>query len=197
MAGLDMAKVAFQPIPQMKNASTIGLLCAGLLLSGFVPASAQNAPTKTPSYKESILDNPNAEADLAVVESFVKNLVSGDLEKAKALLTTDYKGVGPSPEDKFDADTVIAKWKESNKSEKDRKVEFVTQTFRVASGNLKGDWVSMWGDYTFTTDGITVKVPYQYTALVRNGKIATDIVYYDRLYVMQQLGHTLTPPAKK
>lgn len=181
----------------MKNTSTTVLLCAGLLLAALAPASAQNAPTKTPSYKESILDNPNAEADIAVVESFIKHLVSGDLDKARALLTTDYKGSGPSPDDKFNAETVIANWKESIKTEKDRKVEFVTQTFRVASGNLKGDWVSMWGDYTFTTDGKTVKVPYQYTALVRSGKIATDVVYYDRLYVMQQLGHTLTPPAKK
>lgn len=75
----------------MKNTSTTVLLCAGLLLAALAPASAQNAPTKTPSYKESILDNPNAEADISVVESFIKHLVSGDLDKARALLTTDYK----------------------------------------------------------------------------------------------------------
>jgi ketosteroid isomerase-like protein len=181
----------------MRKTSTLNLLCTGLFLSFAITAGAQTASPNKPSYKESILDNPNAEADIAVVESFVRSLVKGDLDKAKGLIASDYKGVGPSPDDSFTAESLLAAWKEKYNAEKDRKVSFVTQTFRVASGDLQGDWVSMWGDYTFTSNGKTVKVPYQYTALVKSGKIATDIIYYDRLYIMQQLGHTLTPPAQK
>ena len=76
-----------------------------------------------------------------------------------------------------------------------RKIAFVTQTFRVLSGNLKGNWVSMWGDYTFT-DAKAAKqyrFPFQYTASVANGKITSDRVYYDALSILTQLGFKVHP----
>jgi len=66
----------------------------------------------------------------------------------------------------------------------------------VLSGNLKGEWVSVWGTYSFTQDGKNLSFPFQYTARVTGGKIDTDRVYYDRLYIFQTLGYKLTPPEK-
>ena len=177
----------------MKKAKTVSLLLAGILLSGALVATrAQNA--QQVRYGELVVDNPNAEADMAVVGAYVNALIGGDLEKAKALLAPGFRGYGPSPADSVTAESVMAEWRENYKTHSDRKVSFVTQTFRVTAGNLQGDWVSMWGDYVFTISGKTISLPYQMTARVKNGKIDTERIYYDRMYIMQQLGYTLTPP---
>lgn len=125
---------------------------------------------------------------------FVNALTAGDLDKAKSLLAPTYKGYGPSPLDSTTSEKTISSWKESNKIQLNRKVSFVSQTFRVLSGNLKGNWVSIWGDYSFTQDGKNVSFPYQYTARVTDGKIDIDRIYYDRMYILQTLGYKVTPP---
>lgn len=53
----------------------------------------------------------------------------------------------------------MANWTENYKTQSNCKVTFVTKTFKVLSGNLKGNWVSMWGDYTFTQAGKTITFP--------------------------------------
>jgi ketosteroid isomerase-like protein len=179
----------------MTKSSTSRQLFTGLLLSFAFTATAQTTPP--PNYRDVVVDNPNAEADIAVVASFVNSLTSGDLVKAKALMAPGFTDHGPAGGESRTADEVLAGWKERYNIETNRKASFVTQTFRVASGDLKGDWVSMWGDYTFTTEGTTVTLPYQYTARVKDGKIEMGRIYYDSLSVMKQLGYTLTPPAKK
>jgi ketosteroid isomerase-like protein len=56
--------------------------------------------------------------------------------------------------------------------------------------------VSTWGTYSFTENGKDVKVPFQFTARVKNGKINRSVVYYDQLAIMKTLGFTVTPPTK-
>ncbi len=181
----------------MKRIIQPGLLFATLLLTVFATAvQAQSTTAPPPRYKDVVVDNPNAEADMKVVGDFVNALTAGDLDKAKSLLAEKYKGYGPSPVDSTTAEKTISSWTESNKVQLNRKVSFVTQTFRVLQGDLKGNWVSMWGDYSFTQDGKNVAFPFQYTARVTDGKIDTDRVYYDRMYIMQTLGFKVTPPEK-
>jgi ketosteroid isomerase-like protein len=67
----------------------------------------------------------------------------------------------------------------------------VSQTFRVIDGDLKGDWVSVWGTYTFTENGIEMNSPYQLTAMVANGKIVRSSIYYDRLAIREAMGYGL------
>ena len=62
----------------------------------------------------------------------------------------------------------------------------------MLEGDLKGDWVSVWGNYIFTENGITVNLPYQSTLMVDNGKIARSIIYFDRLAVLTAMGYELT-----
>ena len=64
----------------------------------------------------------------------------------------------------------------------------------MKTGDLKGNWVSLWGDYSFTQNGKDLKFPFQYTARVTKGKIDIDRIYYDRLYILQTLGYKVTPP---
>lgn len=177
----------------MRNTIKPGLLIPTLLLMLFTMiARAQS----TPRYKDVVVENPKAEDDMKVVGDFVNSLVSGNLDKAKSLLAEKYMAYGPAPTDSSTSEQTIAGWTENYKTQTNRKVDFVTQTFRVLSGDLKGDWVSLWGNYSFTESGKNVSFPFQYTARVADGKIATDRIYYDRMYILQTLGYKVTPPEK-
>ena len=150
--------------------------------------------TAQQTYKELIGDNPTAEADMKVVGDFVKSLTSGDLNKAKALAAPNYIGRGPSQLDSASIEKSLATWEANYKVQSNRNVTFVTQTFRVLSGSLEGNWVSLWGNYTFTQAGKTITFPFQYTAKVVGGKILSDRIYYDRQYILTELGYKTSPP---
>lgn len=160
-------------------------------------AQAQSTPSSQPRYKDVVGENPNAEADIKVVSDFVNSLVAGNVGVAKTLMTDNYKGYGPSATDSATGEQTITGWQENYKTQSNRKVDFVAETFDVKSGNLQGHWVSVWGDYSFAENGKDVKFPFQYTAHVTKGKIDTDRIYYDRLYIMQTLGYKVTPPTDK
>jgi hypothetical protein len=179
----------------MKKLLPLNLFLIGLSLLVNHAAGADAA--KQPSYKESIADNPTAEADIAVVTKLMNSLIEGNFEQARTLLAPGFKSAGPSPDDNFTAEQALEDWKGKNARQTDRKVSFVANTFRVTTGKLKGNWVSTWGNYTFTQNGKTITVPYQYTARVKDGQIEEDRIYYDKLYILLQLGHTLRPPGKK
>jgi hypothetical protein len=179
----------------MKKKIKLNLIFAVLLLAVLATTTqAQSTPTSNPRYQDVVVENPNAEADMKVVSDYVNSLVSGDIVKAKTLMATGYKGYGPSVADSATSEQTISGWQQNYKTQLNRKVGFVTQTFRVKSGDLQGDWVSLWGDYSFTENGKDVKFPFQYTARVTKGKIDTDRIYYDRLYILQTLGYKVTPP---
>jgi ketosteroid isomerase-like protein len=124
----------------------------------------------------------------------VNALVSGNPEKAKTLMADNYKGYGPAPTDSATGEQTISEWQKNQKTQSNRTVGFMTQTFRVKSGDLKGSWVSFWGDYSFTENGKDIKFPFQFAARVTNGKTDTDRIYYDRLYILQTLEYKVAPP---
>jgi len=180
----------------MKKIHTLSLLSILCILVLSFATQAQSKPAKQPGYKDFVGENPNAEKDLKTVGDFINALVAGDFTTAKSLMADNYKAMGPSPKDSATRDQEIMNWTEGNKTQLDRKTSFVSQTFRVLQGDQKGDWVSVWGDYSFTQDGKTVKFPYQYTAHLTNGKIDRSFVYYDRQYISETLGYKLVPPGQ-
>jgi ketosteroid isomerase-like protein len=131
---------------------------------------------------------------MKVVSDFVNALVSGDQDKAKSLVAPTYIGRGPSRLDSANINKELTSWKANYKTQSDRKVVFVTQTFKVLSGNLKGSLVSLWGDYTFTQAGKTITFPFLYTASVTDGKVTSARIYYDNIAIVTQLGFKVTPP---
>jgi ketosteroid isomerase-like protein len=179
----------------MKQSIKAGLLLAILLLTAFTTsAQVQSGMAPQSSYKDVVVENPVADADVKLVGDFLNSLVSGDPDKAKSLLAENYKGYGPGPADSTSTEQTINSWKENYKRQLNRKVEFMPVTFRVLSGNQKGDWVALWGNYSFTQEGKTVSFPFQYTARVADGKINLDLIYYDNMYILQTLGYKVTPP---
>ena len=179
----------------MKKIINLKLVVAALFLTiAATTAQAQSKPAAQPRYKDLVGDNPTAEADMKVVSDFINALTDGKLDKAKMLMADNYKGYGPSPNDSTTSTKTISAWQENYKTQSNRKVNFITQTFRVKSGDLKGNWVSLWGSYSFTQNAKEVTFPLQYTARVTEGKIDMDRVYYDRLYILESLGYKITPP---
>jgi hypothetical protein len=180
----------------MKKVLTSTLFFAALLLTGATnSAQAQTKPAAQPRYKDTMEANPNADADIKVVSEYVNMLVGGNADKAKMFLAGNYKGHGPSAIDSTTTEQLVSEWKQNYEVQANRKFAYVAETFHVKSGSLKGTWVSLWGNYSFTQSGKNVSFPVQYTAHVTNGKIDQDHIYYDRLHVLQILGYKLTPPA--
>jgi ketosteroid isomerase-like protein len=177
-----------------KNIQLCLLMAAALFLFSVAKTQAQSAAPAAYHQKDMIGDNPTADRDIKAVSDFTYAIVSGDIPKVKTLLADKFKGYGPAPTDSASAEQMTKMWQENYKTQSDRKVNFVAQSFRVLSGDLQGNWVSVWGDYTFTSDGKTVQFPYQCTYHVTNGKIDSSRIYYDQLYIVQKLGFTLTPP---
>jgi len=180
----------------MKRTILAGMLTAILMFSISNFLQAQSKPAAPPRYKDVVVDNPNAEADLKTVGDYINALVAADYDKANSYLANNYMGHGPSPKDSANRDQTIAGWKENAKTQLNPKTSFVSQTFRVTQGDQKGDWISVWGDYSFTQNGKMVNFPYQFTAHVTNGKIDRSGVYYDRMYIMETLGYKLVPPGQ-
>jgi len=179
----------------MKKTFKVSLLFALLLFTVFtMRTQAQSTAASQPGYKDLVVENPNADADIKIVGDFLNSLVSGDLDKAKSLLSENFKGYGPSPKDSTTTEQTISSWKERCEVQSNRKVGFMPTTFRVLSGDQKGDWVALWGNYSFTQDGKDISFPFQYTAKVSNGKIDLDLIYYDNMYILQTLGYQVTPP---
>ena len=172
------------------------LLAAALILFSVSKVQAQTE-AKTMKYKDVIGDNPSAEADLKIVTDFTNSLVAGDIDKARSFMTDKCMNYGPGPVDSANVADFADHWKGNYKMQSDRKVSFVAETFNVKTGDLAGHWVAAWGDYTFTSNGITVKFPYHCAYHLTNGKIDISRIYYDQLYIFQKLGYSLTPPASK
>ena len=123
-------------------------------------------------------------------------LVNANLEKAGSLLADEYIGYGPASTDSTTRKMVLNTWKRNYMNQVNRKVGFVNNSFTVLQGNLKGDWVSTWGNYSCTISDKNIKVPFQYTARIAEGKIVTDRIYYDMSNVLQTLGYKFSGPFK-
>lgn len=177
----------------MKSTIQFYLLFAAFML---MASTAKLQAQAQPRYKDMVVENPTAEADMQVVGDYINAIVSGDLAKAKSLMSDKFILYGPGAADSSNAQKELASWTENYKTQSNRKVNFITQTFKAVAGNLQGNWVSLWGTYTCTMEGKNVTLPFQSTSRVENGRITRVSIYYDNLNLFMQLGYTLTPPKK-
>lgn len=180
----------------MKQPITATLFSAALLgAAAHLPAQAQTKPAPQPRYAQQVSDNPTAEADIQTVGTYMNLLVAGNTDKASQLVADTYRGYGPGVADSVNRDQTIAGWQQNYKTQLNRKLRLEGQTtFRVKTGPLQGNWVASWGQYSFTQNGKTIRLPIQYTAHLTKGKIDLDRIYYDNLSVVRALGYKVTPP---
>lgn len=144
-----------------------------------------------PKNMDVVVENPNAEADKKVVADYYNALTAGDTAKVKSLMDKKFMLYGPSAVDSSDAQREIMHWTENYKTQINRRVGFVTQSFKVPSGELAGNWVCVWGKYNCTIHDIDISIPFQSTCKVENGKISKIHIYYDNLNVRNQLSHAV------
>jgi len=156
------------------------------------------AQDKVPkSINEVITQNPTAEEDLKVVRDYLNAIINNKMDVAENLLSDTCLTTGPSNGESSTKTELIASWKEIHKVRTNPKNEMIHNTWRILEGNYKGDWVGIWGTYTFTESGSEVSVPYNYLAIVEGGKIQGARIFYDRLSILTAMGGTVTPPNKK
>lgn len=148
------------------------------------------------TFAQEVLENPNAETDRKVVADHIQALMANKMDVAANLVADDFMGIGPANGETQGKAELITSWTEYNKVRTNQKNDFATHTWRVKGGDLEGDWVSVWGTYYFTQDGIDIVLPYQYTAEIKKGKIHRSIIYYDRLAVNEMMGYELTQKEK-
>ena len=156
---------------------------------------AQDKVTK--SINEVITQNPTAEEDLKVVRDYLNSIINDKMDVAENLLSDTCVTTGPSNGESSTKTELINTWKEIHKVRTDPKNEMIVNTWRVLEGIYKGDWVGIWGTYTFTESGTEVIVPYNYLAMVEGGKIQEARIFYDKLSVLTAMGGTVTPSNKK
>lgn len=171
----------------MKSFMQISLFAA-LIIAAFTPVLKAQVQ---PKHMEVVIENPNTEADKKVVADYYNALAAADTTKVKTLMGEKFMLYGPSAVDSSDAQKEILHWTENYKTQMNRRVSFISQSFKVPFGEFEGNWVCVWGKYNCTIHDIDISIPFQSTCKVENGKISKIHIYYDNLNVRNQLSHTV------
>jgi ketosteroid isomerase-like protein len=177
----------------MKKIKNLFLLIILISVSSYAQAQENNEPGIT-------IDHPNANETMEIVNDYVNLSVSGDIDKAVGLLAENYMGYGPGATDSLNVSGSAKFWKDNYTVQSDRSVELISMPVNItqtesAFGNLSGDWVQVWGVYSFTQNEMKMTLPFQMAAKIVDGEIANSRIYYDRLNMLQKLGYKMTPPA--
>jgi hypothetical protein len=176
-----------------------GILIAALTLSVSHHVSvAQSNSNALPSLREVVGENPTADADIAMVQRFLQQIADGEVEKAASNLAVGYIGYGPGSTDSTDVEGFVRNWNSSLSVQSNRRTTFHhSNSWIIKTGRPAGRWVTIWLNYSFVQAGKQINLPVQYSAKVENGKIISDLVYYDRLHIINTLGYTLKHPEKQ
>ena len=152
---------------------------------------------KTPKHNDIVALSKNADENVAVLNDYLDALVTGDLDRARALLAADYQEHGPGYEKPMNAGQAIDSWQSSLNQRTDHRItDRRTLAYREKSGLNEGDWVMGWGVYHWKekASGAMVELPYQITAQVNDGKLQEARYYYDRATVRDKMGYAAIPP---
>ena len=138
------------------------------------------------------------EGNLAIVKRYVdavENLNYGEMEE---LLSTDYRGFGPSANHSINKLEALESWKENSENLYDE-IEFIRGQyagFAITEGDNKGNWIAHWAELKITyKDDIGVVTIWANTNYkVENGKIVRSYTFYNEADVLQQLGYVFINP---
>jgi hypothetical protein len=171
----------------MKSFMQISFFAAMIMALSIPELKAQAQPKNM----DVVVENPNAEADKKVVADYYNALTSADTSKVKGLMAEKFMLYGPSAVDSSNAEKELLTWSKNYKTQLNRSVSFLTQSFKVPTGEFAGNWVCIWGKYKCTIHDIDISIPFQSTCKVENGKISKIHIYYDNLSVRNQLSHAV------
>lgn len=128
--------------------------------------------------------NPNWQRDIDMTNQFQNALMELDFETAAGMIHDGFVINGPGPDDQGDFESIKEFWTQNAEALRDRSMQRVAYSFRVTENpnpDLVGDWVFHWGSYvgTWEHNNKTLVVPYHASFKIVDGKIASQMIYYD------------------
>lgn len=154
------------------------------------PKEEEAAVMETPEESARLYDiSANEEANIQMAIDFVNASVSGDGDKARTIASSEYWDYGPGGKDSLNLDDFLAAWAETAaaRTEQDPGI-MMTTSLMVNEGDLAGDWVNMWGNYSAKQGDYTFSVPWHRVFFIVDGKIVMSRAWYDRLASGMEMG---------
>ncbi|MFY0626385.1 MAG: nuclear transport factor 2 family protein [Reichenbachiella sp.] len=135
---------------------------------------------------------PNDDANVALINTYIKAVESNDVEKMADLLAENYIGIGPSVSDTTNKATAIENWKinsevlyESIKYSKSRVFPIT-----VKEGDYPGEWVSNFAYLKVNyKNGDAVQLLTNTSYRIENGKIVNSFTFYNEADALEQLNY--------
>ena len=163
--------------------------------------SCKEAETKeeTPVVEETRLYDisPNEEANIKLVSEFIDALITNKPDKVKSLVSDKFMDYGPSAKDSMNIDQLTYAWTsiDSTRSEQDAGVFAITSLI-VNEGDLAGDWVNVWGNYTAKekNSDYYYDAPWHRVFGVKDNKITFSRAWFDNLAISLDLGRVAPVP---
>ncbi|MBW2937668.1 nuclear transport factor 2 family protein [Aureisphaera sp. CAU 1614] len=144
--------------------------------------------------------SPNEEANIALVGNFIDALITNKSDALRSMVTAEYMMRGPSAKDSVNIDQLVSYWAVNDSLRSNQDAGIIIMTSLVANeGDLKGDWVHVWGTYTANLKGsdFSYNIPWHQVYQIDNGKITRTRTWYDRLDSALDMGTVVPAPAKK
>ena len=146
---------------------------------------AAEAPAESRLYDISV----NEEANMQLAIDFVNATVSGDTAAARELAHSEYWDYGPGAKDSLSLDDFLSAWATTAAGRTDQDPGIMATTGLVVNeGDLEGDWVNMWGNYSAKQGDYSFYVPWHRVFLISEGKIVMSRSWYDRLASGLEMG---------
>ncbi len=139
----------------------------------------------------------NNEANIAVVEKYIKAVETENYEAMSALLDENYLGLGPSISDSTGREAALASWKENVANLYDNIVYERSQTapISIKEGDNQGEWIANFAQLKITYKDKTSVVIWANTNYkVENGKIVRSFTFYNEADALRQLGYVFINP---
>ncbi|TXD51334.1 hypothetical protein [Polaribacter sp. IC063] len=174
----------------IKNFTRYGLLLLAIntiLYSCQPKVAAAETPKELAAYEVS----PNEETNVKIVSSYINALLTNDQETAKSLVGDGFMNYGPSSKDSLDIKGVIQYWDNIYKARSNQDSGIIaTTSLRVNEGNLAGEWVHVWGNYSanLNNSDYTYNLPFHSAFVIKDNKIVRTQTWYDNLSIALDLG---------
>lgn len=154
------------------------------------PKEEAEAMSEAPEESTRLYDiSANEEAHIQMAIDFVNASVGGDADKARAMAHSEYWDYGPGAKDSMNLDDFLSAWAETSAARTEQDPGIVATTaLTVNEGDLEGDWVNMWGNYSAKQGDYTFDVPWHRVFLIQEGKIVMSRAWYDRLTSGLEMG---------
>lgn len=171
-----------------------------LLIIPALFASCSQPPEVIPGYEGTRL-NPDFLADIETVSALMTAAIQGDKEGMELYLHENYSSSGDSGGNtQFSKEEAIEGWvrfaEQNDNAKFSNRIWYSWVVDEMESNpDLVGKWVVNWYNASFrNAEGKEVSFPMHSAWRIREGKVDYSIHYYDRLYMMRQLGYQLQWP---